>query len=223
MQFQRLPVPGVSNDQPSAVERILSVSKKKQIEAFDLADALGRYVGTSQFVTKHEATDWLSGILSWLPETSQSAVSLAGIVLEALIAVGFFGIGTSFGQRVLLQLPERNVLVPGVGRVKIGGLWQPIAEPAFAGSIMPKANVTGDEVSLLEVIGLVELVPETMVELRQIIGRACHGVAIEDCVEAWQKHLIVLTCSLNTVDLKWRMSSVYVRKSCLGDHFLCRK
>ncbi len=208
MSFQRFKTSSHPAEQPSAIERLLSSSDRNEhVSPFDMADALGAYVASTKFVTLREATDWLSGILAWVTKNGDGTDVIATAVLEAMIITGVFGVGNSFGQQVLVPLSGRTVLVPGIGRVRIGGIWQPAVEPAFPGSIFAKASYDEEAVSLLEAIGLAELTPNIVGDITQIIGRTRQGISIAHYNEVWCKRLIVLISSFDATDQKWRTST----------------
>ncbi|TAZ73773.1 ATP-dependent helicase [Rhizobium ruizarguesonis] len=208
MSFQKFKVSSHPGEHPSAVERLLSSSgRNERVSPFDMADALGNYVASTRFVTLREATEWLSGILAWVTKKGDGTEVVATAVLEAMIVTGVFGVGNSFGQQVLVPLSSRSVLVPGIGRVRIGGVWQPAVEPVFPGSIFAKAGNDEEAISLLEAIGLPELTSNLVGDITHIIGRTRQGISIADCAEIWAKRLIVLISSLDATDQKWRTST----------------
>ena len=208
MTFKTFTSPGRSVDHVSAVERILSANDASAgLSAFDLADALGEYVASARFVTKSSAIAWLADILRWTKFTHRDADAVSTVVLEGLIALGVYGVGVSFGQKVLIHLPERTVLVPGVGRLRVGGLWQPSTEPAFHGSILAKSFSDENALSLAEAVGGPEMASAWLDEVEQLVTKVRQGVELASLVDAWQQRLVMLTCSLDTGSLTWKIAA----------------
>ncbi len=174
---------------------------------FELAEAVRTYVGIQGFASYQDVCLWLSELIDW-KKGGEGAVSktLAQTLLDALILSGTFGLGRSFGEKVLLQLPKRSISIPGAGRLLLTGTSHSGLEALTEGGIFAKDLAFEDPLPFAEGIGLPEYTEEVRNALRDLIALASQGLQLEDLLPGWQQCIVVFTCSLNTDDGLWRMS-----------------
>lgn len=193
-------------DSLSAVERLLSPAKDTNVEfPFLVTDAVRQFVALSNAAQRCELEDWMAKLLSWLPHWQRDGSEFAQDMIEALLAVGAFGTGTSFGQRMVLPVPERAVMVPGIGAVSIGGSWVPDAAPALPRGVMRRSPGNLPAMDLKEAGAAPSMTSDAAHEIGSLVLSARSGVRLTNLSRDWQRRLVVLSCGYDPTRRMWRM------------------
>ena len=112
---------------------------------FAVAEALRCNVRSRRGAPRREVERWLAQLLVWQGLVQTKAEVFVATVLDALIEIGDIGVGSAFGQEILVPTRTRFVLSPDCSVVLIGGNDQTRAVPAENGALLRRAPATGIE------------------------------------------------------------------------------